>query len=434
VVHIGQEELAVFAKAFEDSDDWAAAKLVSVHSRQIVEVLRKLSEFPSKVGKLGETSEGWHETNAQDKGIIKRETKVPDLDQYELIYSGPHFFVGVPFYKTPRSRCVEKADYDVIDLTKIPEDYVPRTNYVPAEDKLTFAGRIDGLRTVSLTPEGKEVKDRWIDYYRCVFSNYVSLSGERSMQPALFPPKASHINTVSTTAFSNSTDTVAHCAICSSIVIDFYVKTLGKAHVWGSALENFPFLTDAKFRSPLSLLTLRLNCLTRPYAALWEELWRPEWAAQSWAREDNRLSPHATLGKDWSMGTPLRNYYERRQALIEIDVLTAMALGLTLEELVLIYEVQFPVLQQNELDTWYDTRGNIVFTCSKGLTGVGVDRARWKEIKDTPAGGTVPHEIDPAKSELYANKPVTYYAPFDRGDRVGEYGEVWAHYETLLAI
>ncbi len=47
---------------------------------------------------------------------------------------------------------------------------------------------------------------------------------------------------------------------------------------------------------------------------------------------------------------------------------------LTLEELCLIYNVQFPVLQQNEDDTWYDTCGNIVFTCSKGLVGVGVDR------------------------------------------------------------
>jgi hypothetical protein len=126
------------------------------------------------------------------------------------------------------------------------------------------------------------------------------------------------------------------------------------------------------------------------------------------------------------MATPLRTYYERREALIEIDVLTAMALGLTLAELVLIYEVQFPVLQQNELDTWYDRKGNIVFTCSKGLTGVG------KEIRDTPAGETVAHVIDGAKSELYGGETVVYFGPFDRGDRVREYGVVWNYYENLL--
>jgi hypothetical protein len=132
------------------------------------------------------------------------------------------------------------------------------------------------------------------------------------------------------------------------------------------------------------------------------------------------------------MATPLRTYYERREALIELDVLTAMALGLTLEELVLIYEVQFPVLQQNELDTWYDRKGNIVFTCSKGLTGVGVERSRWKEIRDTPAGETVAHVIDGAKSELYGGDEVVYFGPFDRGDRVREYGVVWGFYENLL--
>ena len=144
------------------------------------------------------------------------------------------------------------------------------------------------------------------------------------------------------------------------------------------------------------------------------------------------MSPHADLSGEWSWHSPLRNYYERRQALIEIDVLTAMALGLTLEELVLIYEVQFPVLQQNELDTWYDARGNIVFTCSKGLTGVGVDRARWNEIRDTPAGETVLHVIDSGKSELYGGEEVVYVGPFGRGDRVGEYGEVWRFYENVL--
>ena len=42
-----------------------------------------------------------------------------------------------------------------------------------------------------------------------------------------------------------------------------------------------------------------------------------------------------------------------------------MAFGLTLDELCTIYRVQFPVLNQNERDTWYDRNGRIVFTVSR---------------------------------------------------------------------
>jgi hypothetical protein len=274
--------------------------------------------------------------------------------------------------------------------------------------------------------------DRWIDYYKVCFPGMLSISGERTLQSAIILPKVSHVHAVKSMIFTDNSAAVELAGLTSSLIYDFYIKSLGKGNFYGSSIANLPLGIPDKYRFPLSLLTLRLNCLTRPYAALWEGQWQEAWRAQKWAREDGRLSSHAVLSGDWSMATPLRNYYERRQALIEIDVLTAMALGLTLEELVLIYEVQFPVLQQNELDTWYDTTGNIVFTCSKGLTGVGVDRKRWEEIKDTAAGETVPHVIDAAKSELYGGDEVTYYGPFERGDRVLEYGVVWGFYEEIL--
>ncbi|MDO4510323.1 MAG: hypothetical protein Q4B68_00715, partial [Bacteroidales bacterium] len=134
----------------------------------------------------------------------------------------------------------------------------------------------------------------------------------------------------------------------------------------------------------------------------------------------------------WAWDIPLRNYFERRQALVEIDVIAAMALGLTLEDLEMIYTIQFPVLQQNEADTWYDQRGNIVFTCSKGLTGVGVDRKVWDTIKHQQPGETYIHTIDPRKSELYAGQQVTYHAPYTKCDRIEDYRRAWAHFEKVF--
>lgn len=174
--------------------------------------------------------------------------------------------------------------------------------------------------------------------------------------------------------------------------------------------------------------TLLLNCLTTYYSELWEECYKPSFKSEAWSINDDRLKPFDTLTANWQWSIPLRNYFERRQALVEIDVISAMALGLSLKDLELIYTIQFPVLQQNENDTWYDTKGNIVFTCSKGLTGVGVDRPVWNTIKDMKPGETYIHTIE--KSELYLGEQVTYYAPFTKCDRIEDYRHAWAHFEN----
>ena len=215
-------------------------------------------------------------------------------------------------------------------------------------------------------------------------------------------------------------------ALCSSLVLDFYMKTVGASNLMPMRMQMLPLGVSPKYTKPLRARTLRLNCVTKRYAELWQEVWDTSYKQEQWSIKDKRLAPWDTLTEEWNHDTPLRNYFERRMALVEIDVLAAMALGLTLDELIMMYEIQFPVLQQNENDTWYDRNGRIVFTCSKGLIGVGVDRPTWNRIREMHPGETYTHTLT---SELYAGQTVTYEAPFTCCDRIADYRTAWSHFE-----
>jgi hypothetical protein len=431
LVHFTEKQLAVIAKTFEGSATWAEAKLVSIHAASILAVLEKLSEFTTAVADFeSKITVCFDETIDVNGGTIKRQTQFPNLEQYEMVYSGPHFFVSNPLYKTPTAVCKLNSDYDIIDHQRIDELFVARTNYVPGIDAAHFAQLIKGFPTGAQDEKGQPVYDRWIDYYKVGFRKMLSQAGERTLTSAIFIKQSTHIFGAISVVFRNIELVTELAALSSSIILDFFIKTVGASNLTDSRLSAFPLGVEKKYKPQLFSRTLQLNCLNQYYAPLWEEMWQEPFRTDRWSKQDVRLKPFDSLTPQWQWSTPLRNWYERRQALVEIDVITAMALGLSLEELILIYNVQFPVLQQNEDDTWYDTRGNIVFTCSKGLVGVGVDRPVWEQIRHLKAGETYEHTI--TKSELYRGKVVTYYAPFDKCDRVEDYREAWGWFEGVF--
>ena len=142
------------------------------------------------------------------------------------------------------------------------------------------------------------------------------------------------------------------------------------------------------------------------------------------------LKKFKSLTSKWTWDTPLRTDYERRQALVEIDVLTAMALGMTLEQLKTIYRIQFPVLQQYEADTWYDQNGRIVFTNNRSLTGVGFSRSEFEQIKDAKAGEKFYRTItDDTMPGGPVERTIEYVAPFDKCDREQDYETAWRFFE-----
>lgn len=448
IVTITDKELQVLSDTFEDGATGDCAKLVSIHSQEIINVIEKIANFSTHVrDKQPIITMSINETHGVDDGIMKRLTCVPNTENYEMIYSGPHFHVANPYYKTPRQSCVLNSDYDNIDLTEINADYVPRTNYVPVMPIAAYKKLFKGFQN-GQDKDGKPTYDDWLDYYKVGFRRMMGPTSERTLICAVLRSKTAHIHTIISTSFLSRYDCVDMAALCSSIPLDFYIKTVGAVDLFPSRMASFPLGVAPEYQSALYSRTLMLNCLTTEYADLWESCWRNNYSKEQWSINDKRLKSFSSLQDHWTADTPLRNYFERRQALVEIDVIVAMALGLTLEDLEMIYTIQFPVLQQNEADTWYDQKGNIVFTCSKGLTGVGLDRKRntktgmlgWEDIRgdqidENTYAGTSPthtHTIDPAKSELYGGQQVTYYAPYTKCNRIEDYRRAWAHFEKMF--
>ncbi|MEQ6292090.1 Eco57I restriction-modification methylase domain-containing protein [Vogesella sp. GCM10023246] len=463
IIEVDTALLATFAQLYDEPGTPAQqARLPAVHSRELVSVLEKFAKVPRRLGDLqGDyfTLEMWHETMAQKDGTIRRDTGFVDSPA-DFVLSGPHFFVGNPLNKTPRSVCTLNSHYDVLDLEALPNDYLPRSNYQRECATDVYLARTP---RVSWVEAGEKEAKPVTAYYRLVFRKMLSQSGERTLTPILAPLRVTHIDGCFSSAFADTKELIFIGALCMSIPYDFLVKTTGKSNFRAELFDGFPYPQCRNLKT-LNSRILVLNSVSSLYADLWVECWDDAFCNESWASNDPRLPQDffSNLTAKWQRSCALRSDYARRQALVEIDVLAAQALGLTLDELLTIYRVQFPVMHQYERDTWYDARGRIVFTTSKGLVGVGLPRKAGK--KDSACKLIFPHtgsdtrrlgweDIMPKRAEDGTLQPqvadgtviqrpiiddtqpggpvertIQYVAPFTLADREADYRVAWAHF------
>jgi hypothetical protein len=145
----------------------------------------------------------------------------------------------------------------------------------------------------------------------------------------------------------------------ASLPADFLVKVAAVSSLNESFIRRLPHPREHILVPELALRALRLNCLTSDYASLWTELFDAAWRSDSWTR-DIPSAPLGDVTPTWTMATPLRKDQERRQALVEIDALAAVMLGITAEELCAIYRTQFGVLRKYERVMQFDRNGRQV--------------------------------------------------------------------------
>ncbi|HCU2227323.1 class I SAM-dependent DNA methyltransferase [Klebsiella pneumoniae] len=459
LLHIDEQLLELFSQLYdEEGTPGFEARLPALHAKQLINVLRKFANQSKRLGDLqGQylSLEMWHETNQQKDGTIERNTQFPK-DSSQWVLSGPHFYVGNPLYNTPKAICDTHKAYDNLDLLTLPDDYLPRTNYIPACDAQEYAKRTP---RVTWTEPGEDEPRKVTEHYRIIASRALSQAGERTLQSCIVPPLVAHIDGIYSTVLKSDDSLISFAASWASVPMDFFVKSTGKSDFRGDLAKRMPLPQWGEKINLVHSRALLLNCVLQNYSELWGKCYNSDFNTQRWSRNLPQLPQDffANLTPEWQRNCALRSDYSRRQALVEIDVLVAQALGLILEELLTIYRVQFPVMRQYEADTWYDQNGRIIFTPSKGLVGVGLPRTArkadlkngfvfdvdspewtggdctdqaigWDDVKHLQTGTVSVTFDDYTRSDEGERRTVTWQAPFIKPDREDDYKVAWSFF------
>jgi hypothetical protein len=350
ILEIDIECLQDFVRLFDkEGTRPLEATLPAIHSNELLRLARQFSSSYPTLERLDKQLygmiDGLHETLAQESGQLRKDTEAIENSQ-ELVFQGAQLSLGGLPCKTPNANCRNYHDYSDVDLTEISEGYLPRTNFTRTCSSGDFEKAIPAWRGKPATK-----------YYRHAQREMISTTGARALIGAIIPPGVHHVNTVFSVVFADLKDLIAFSGLSLSVPVDFFVKLTGKGHANVALTSQLPYVSvpDGMVRR-----TLGLNAITKHYAPLWDEAQPRFIGTDSFTKPDARTGSFERFSRSWNWESPFRNDLERRQALVEIDVLSAQALGMRLSELQAIYLIQFPRLQYYEAEYLYDQKGLLV--------------------------------------------------------------------------
>ncbi|MFV2021523.1 class I SAM-dependent DNA methyltransferase [Micromonospora sp. LOL_023] len=404
--------------------DWHAAlengqspvrhtRMVYTLNRASAGVLAKLSRV-RRIGDYGfRFSSGWHEKNDRSKGYFESGWSVP-RSWDDVILQGPHLFVSTPLYKTPNKTLLHHQDWSLTDFEAISTGAIPATAYRRSGDRYDY--------DCAYTDWGDiDHPDPARDHYRIAWRTMASNQSERTFIPGIIPPGASHVDGVFSMGLlgGDGRDLVIAAGYLSSLIADFCVKIAPKSTIRAGAISRLFWGESSLLDNALLLRVLRLNAVTDAYADLWDRCFDVEFSHDAWAGgfEHRRRASIGQVGPKWTMDTPLRIASDRRQALVEIDALVALVLGVAADELCSIYRTQFAVLRGFDKNVYiYDLNGRLV--PNRVLVS-------WRA-----KGDRITEEERTATNQ--AGSTYTYELPFVTLDREADMREAYAHFQQLL--
>ncbi len=355
-------------------------------------------------------SRGWDESIDRKKGYFESRWGTP-RSWKNVILQGPHIYVATPTYKYPNATMKHKTDWSFADLESLTPDGIPVTGYKPVGSQ----ARYDADYTQWESGPAR-------NQYRIAWRRMAVATNERSLISALIPPGAAHVDSIFAigTLEGNLEVLCLLSGFMSSLLVDFAVRSAPKANIFLPTINRLPMLPGHPLQQELILRVLRLNCMTDAYADLWRDVYQREFAVDRWAggrTRDNRPDL-ATVTPDWTSAVPLRIAEDRRQALIEIDALVALMLGITADQLCTIYRTQFAVLYgYDHKDYVYDANGRLVPNEVLSM---------WRKKGDQISGAE-------RTATNQAGHTYIYELPFRILDREADMRTTYAEFERRLA-
>lgn len=436
IVYVDERVLNDWAKLFDNRGvNSSQARLVRPLTVEHETVLATLANVEGRLSDIGyKWSSLWNEKTAKERGHIEWRGEIAS-EWGEVVLQGPHFTVGNPFARQPNENCKNSSDYTTWDLETLPESVIPRTNYQRACDRDTYEAGIPRWGDRPAT-----------DYWRVAWRKMTQPGLERSLHACVLLPGVTHIDGVMSLAVtggsgdpqirngrasSDLVKTVLFAGMLSTLPYDYLIKVSGRVNVHPEIVDRFPAPVSHPAAKYLLARALRLNCLTRDYAILWEALYEEISASDEWTSAFSPLLASLFVNdKAWTMTTPLRTDFERRAALVEIDAVSALMLGLTAEHLALMFRAQFPVLRKYEYEMYFDANGRKIAK-DHHAQGVRQHKEDYKLLQAWMIGedcGDLLDRYTPFAPDANHDEP-WFYKP----DRETEMRTAYADFEQRLA-
>ncbi|WP_433615372.1 class I SAM-dependent DNA methyltransferase [Dactylosporangium sp. CA-139114] len=462
VVRVTEDVLAVWRRLLDEEHlPLDQARLLFPVSTGEASAIEALASYPLRLGSLDpQISAGFHESGAKKARLIDYNRVDPSTGRPyqprswdEVVLKGVQLGTATPVFKRHDANSNDPYGWDLVTL---PPDFVPDTEYVNitgsveayraaqdrwidhvelarlkadpdavADARLRVAAA-DGVPESQADPAKVDAllaetsKRAYTGFYRVAWRRQIAPNTERALYAALIPPGPAHVDAVHSLAMPASDMTTLVTGFWSSLPLDYFLRATARNDLRVGGARAMPTPTpDHPLAPALLLRTLRLNCLTTAYADLWAELYDPAWQEdETWAYDWDGLPPLHGVGPSWQPDTPLRTERSRRSALVEIDALVAVWLGMSADALIAAYRGRFPVLQKYEAVTWFDAEG-------------------WKLAGNARAFGQRQSKTTWPQFQAYQNDrrqpvPEGYTAPFHQADREREMRAAHAVFQARL--